>query len=47
MRLLLKITFLGLFTISSNLNAQITIRENNIIEKAVLKPRTFDSLSNI
>ena len=47
MKLLLKITFLGLFTISSNLNAQIMIRDNNIIEKAVLKPKKIDSLSNI
>jgi len=29
------------------LNAQIIIRENNIVEKPVLKPQIFDSLSNI
>lgn len=34
-------------SINSTLNAQIAIRNQGIVEKSVLKPRTFDSLSNI
>ena len=30
-----------------SLNAQITIRETEIVEKAIFKPKQFDSLSNI
>lgn len=30
----------------TNVNAQITIRENNVVEKPVMKPQRFDSLSN-
>jgi hypothetical protein len=30
-----------------NLSGQITIRENGIVENAVLKPKSFDSLSNL
>ncbi|MDR1678497.1 MAG: hypothetical protein LBR81_01840 [Prevotellaceae bacterium] len=28
-------------------NAQITVRENNVVEKAVLRPEPFDSLTNL
>ena len=31
----------------TSLNAQITIRENDVVEKAIIKPKQFDSLSNI
>jgi hypothetical protein len=34
---------LGILT----LNAQITIRENEVVEKAIYKPQQFDSLTNI
>jgi hypothetical protein len=31
----------------TSLNAQITIRETDVVEKAIFKPKQFDSLSNI
>jgi len=31
----------------TSLNAQITIRETDVVEKAIIKPKQFDSLSNI
>jgi hypothetical protein len=33
--------------LSQTINAQITIRESNVVERAVLKPQQFDSLTNI
>lgn len=41
-----KILLLLILSITS-INAQITIREQNIIEKPVFKPKQFDSLTNI
>ena len=46
----MKRIILGLIVLNlglSSLNAQITIRENDVVEKAIVKPRKFDSLSNI
>lgn len=31
----------------TSINAQITIRENDVVEKSIIKPKQFDSLSNI
>ncbi|MBS0646967.1 MAG: hypothetical protein JSR97_10325 [Verrucomicrobia bacterium] len=43
----LTVLLLLLFHLSAVTNAQITIRNENIIEKPVLRPKSFDSLSNI
>ncbi|MGD9994254.1 MAG: hypothetical protein AB7S69_13245 [Salinivirgaceae bacterium] len=40
------IFFVVLSIVAINTNAQITIREEKIVEKPVLKPQEFDSLSN-